>query len=467
MKQIFRKTLCCLFAALLICSAAASALAADAATSGSCGDNVNDVNWSLVDGVLTISGTGRMISPSGWKNLKNSITSIVVEEGVTSICTSAFDGCSYATSVSLPSTLTNISASAFCNCKSLTEVVIPEGVETIGHNLFTNCSGLVSLTLPGTLTTLADSAFAHCTSLVNLTLSEGIQELTQGAFMGCTSLTSVTVPSTVTKIEPGMFQNCNKLTSIYFLGDAPEVMATQSYANNTADPAFPSQVTLYYKADTSGWTDFPWNSYKIALWNDSDSPFLDVTDSMYCYDAVLWAVENGITSGTRTESAPGAGDGLFSPEKTCTRGEVVTFLWRANGEPKPASVNNPFSDVTEEDYFYNAVLWAVEQGVTTGTKDESGFGAGDGLFSPEKTCTHGEVVTFLWRANGKPAANGTSAVAAGYADTEFYQAAVSWADTAGLLASNKAFVPSDDCPRADIVTYLYLDSAEKTPETDH
>ena len=458
MKWAFKKTLCGLIVFLLICGLVPSVLAAETATSGSCGDNVNDVNWSLVDGVLTISGSGRMISPSGWKNLKSSITSIIVEEGVTSICTSAFDGCSAATSVSLPSTLTNISASAFCNCKSLTEVVIPEGVETIGHNLFTNCSGLVSLALPGTLTTLADSAFAHCTSLVNLTLSEGIQELTQGAFMGCTSLASVTVPASVTKIEPGMFRNCNKLSSIYFLGDAPEVVATQSYAADVPDPEFPSQVTVYYKADTNGWTSPPWDSYKTALWNDSDSPFLDVTDSTYYYDAALWALEQGVTTGTKAESAPGAGDGLFSPERICSRGEILTFLWRANGEPAPVSTQNPFSDVAEGDYCYQAVLWAVEHGITTGTRDESYFGAGDGLFSPAATCSHSEILTFLWRANGKPEAAAASALAAGYADTEFYKAAVAWADTNGLLMYNSAFVPTDGCSRADAMTYLYLDA---------
>ncbi|MGM9606065.1 MAG: leucine-rich repeat protein [Oscillospiraceae bacterium] len=459
MKRVLRKMLCGLAALLLICGPVPSVLAAEATASGSCGDNVNDVNWSLVDGVLTINGSGRMISPSGWKNLKASITSIVVEEGVTSICTSAFDGCSAATSVSLPSTLTNISASAFCNCKSLTEVVIPEGVQTIGHNLFTNCSGLVSLTLPGTLTTLADSAFAHCSSLVNLTLSEGIQELTQGAFMGCTSLASVIVPASVTKIEPGMFRNCNKLTGIYFLGDAPEVVATQSYAADVPDPEFPSQITIYYKADTNGWTSPTWNGYKTALWNDSDSPFLDVTDNMYYYDAALWAVEQGVTTGTQAESTPGAGDGLFSPERICTRGEVITFLWRANGKPEPVSTKNPFSDVAEGDYCYKAALWAVEQGITTGTQDESYFGAGDGLFSPARTCMYGEILTFLWRANGKPEANGSSALAAGYADAEYYKAAVAWADTTGLLVNNSVFVPTDSCPRADVVTYLYLDAA--------
>ena len=455
MKRIFKKTLCCLCAALLVCSFVPTASAATA-TSGDCGD---DATWTLKDGVLTIRGSGKMTSFTGWKTQRLSITSIVVEEGITSLCTYAFEGCSAAATVSLPSTLTNIGAGAFSNCQSLTEIVLPEGVQTIGTNSFTRCTGLVSITLPSTLTALADSAFATCSSLTNVTLSEGIEVLSQSAFMGCSALTSITIPSTVTTIEPGIFFNCTRLVSVYFLGDAPEVAPASMQSTPGNNPSFANRVTLYYKADANGWSSPTWNGYQTALWNDSDSPFLDVTDSAYYYDAALWALENGITQGTRLESAPGAGDGLFSPERTCTRGEVVTFLWRAHGKPAPVSTSNPFSDVAEGDYCYEAVLWAVEQGITTGTQEESYFGAGDGLFSPDRTCMYGEILTFQWRANGKPEATGASTLAAGYVDSDFYKASVAWADTNGLLVNNSAFVPTDGCPRADVVTYLYLDAA--------
>ncbi|MGM9606064.1 MAG: leucine-rich repeat protein [Oscillospiraceae bacterium] len=463
MKQAVQKTLCCLCACLQICAFAPSALAADTAASGTCGDGIT---WTLENGVLTISGSGRMTASSGWKNLRNSITSIVIEEGITSICTSALDGCAAATSVSLPSTLTNIGANAFCNCSGLTELELPEGLLTIGGNSFSGCSSLTSITLPGTLTALADSAFGRCKSLTSVTLSEGLVELSQSAFMGCDSLTSITLPSTVTKIGAGVFFNSTKLVSVYFMGDAPkEVMpaALNTLPNN--NPSFADRVTLYYKADANGWTSPTWNGYKTALWNDSDSPFLDVSDSAYYYDAVLWAVENKITSGTQAESAPGAGDGLFSPNNTCTRGEVVTFLWRTHGKPEPVSAYNPFSDVTEGDYFYDAVLWAVEQGITAGTKDESYFGAGDGLFSPGNTCSRAEVLTFLWRANGKPETAAVSTLADGYAETDYFKAAVAWANTNGLLVYNIAFSPADGCSRADVVTYLYLDAAKYSAGT--
>ena len=111
------------------------------------------------------------------------------------------------------------------------------------------------------------------------------------------------------------------------------------------------------------------------------NPFTDVKKSDYYYDAVIWAVENGITSGTSATK--------FSPNATCTRGQVVTFLWRAEGEPD-ASGTNPFSDVKSSDYFYKAVLWAVEEGITAGTSATK--------FSPNAACTRGQIVTFLYRA---------------------------------------------------------------------
>ena len=115
------------------------------------------------------------------------------------------------------------------------------------------------------------------------------------------------------------------------------------------------------------------------------NPFTDVPETMYYYKAILWAVEQGITTGTSATT--------FSPESTCTRGQVATFLWRACGKPAPATGENPFSDVSSSVYYYEPILWAVEQGITNGT--------GNGKFSPEDSCTRGQIVTFLYRALAK------------------------------------------------------------------
>lgn len=115
-------------------------------------------------------------------------------------------------------------------------------------------------------------------------------------------------------------------------------------------------------------------------------PFTDVPANSFYFNPVMWAIENGITNGT--------GSSTFSPNSSCQRAHVVTYLYRAAGYPEPTLMKNPFSDVTEDDFFYKAVLWAVQEGITTGTSDST--------FSPYDECMRAQIVTFLWRANGCP-----------------------------------------------------------------
>ena len=173
-----------------------------------------------------------------------------------------------------------------------------------------------------------------------------------------------------------------------------------------------------------------------------DNTFVDVAESDWYYSPVQWASATGITMGTSSD--------LFSPNATCTRGQVVTFLWRAMGEPEPTSAENPFRDVHTGDYYFDAVRWAVEQGITQGT--------GDGAFSPDAPCTRGHVVTFLWRAKGSPAATGGNPfddVPSGM----YYSDAVLWAVTRGITqgTSETQFSPEAPCTRAQVVTFLYRD----------
>ena len=174
------------------------------------------------------------------------------------------------------------------------------------------------------------------------------------------------------------------------------------------------------------------------------NPFSDVASGEYFYDPVLWAVNHTpqITKGTS--------DTTFSPDATCTRGQVVTFLWRAMGEPEPTSTANKFSDVATSDYFYKAVLWAVEKGITLGTSDTT--------FSPNDPCTRAHVVTFLWRAEGQPQASGTNPFA-DVASGQYYYSAVLWAVSKNITQGTSAttFSPDNPCTRAQIVTFLYRD----------
>ena len=167
--------------------------------------------------------------------------------------------------------------------------------------------------------------------------------------------------------------------------------------------------------------------------------FWDVRQGDYYYDAVKWAVEKRITEGT--------GANFFSPNASCTRAQMVTFLWRAAGSPAPKSTANPFTDVSASDYYYNAVLWAVENGITTGASADR--------FAPGATVSRAQTVTFLYRANGSPAANGASF--SDVAADEYYANAVAWAVQNGITTGtgNGKFSPNADCTRGQIVTLLY------------
>ena len=178
----------------------------------------------------------------------------------------------------------------------------------------------------------------------------------------------------------------------------------------------------------------------------SGIPFVDVSDSDYFYDAVLWAVQNDITSGTDATH--------FSPEATCTRAQVMTFLWRFQKCPDVTGYGtNPFIDVKPGDYYFPAVHWAVLGGFTKGT-DASHF-------SPDAGCTRAQVMTFLWRAAGEPwfAENDNPFV--DLKKDDYYYEAVLWAVfcdvTKGTDASH--FSPDLPCTRAQIVTFLYRNLA--------
>ncbi len=171
---------------------------------------------------------------------------------------------------------------------------------------------------------------------------------------------------------------------------------------------------------------------------EQENPFTDVADTAYYKDAVLWAVRQGITSGTTDET--------FRPNANCTRAQLVTFLWRAAGSPK-ASGSSPFSDVAKDAYYYDAVLWAVENGITSGTSATT--------FAPDAAVTRGQTVAFLHRAAGAPAASG-----ADFADVDansYYADAVAWASRQGITSgtTDKTFSPNASCTRGQIVTFLY------------
>ena len=174
--------------------------------------------------------------------------------------------------------------------------------------------------------------------------------------------------------------------------------------------------------------------------NPQTGVFVDVATGSYYEDAVDWAVENGITKGTD--------DTHFSPDGICTRAQAVTFLWRTAGSPASKTSTMPFTDVPVGSYYYDAVLWAVENGITKGTSDTT--------FSPNMTCTRAQIVAFLWRSEKSPAA-GTANPFADVKSTAYYADAVLWAVKENITkgTTSTTFSPNADCTRAQIVTFLW------------
>ena len=176
-----------------------------------------------------------------------------------------------------------------------------------------------------------------------------------------------------------------------------------------------------------------------------NNPFIDVPAGSYYEDAVIWAVDKGITTGTSATT--------FNPNGICTRAQAVTFLWRAAGSPAAKSAVMPFTDVKAGSYNYDAVLWAVENGITKGTSDT--------MFSPDATCSRAQIVTFLWRSQKSPAA-GTANPFTDVKASAYYADAVLWAVKEDVTkgTTNTTFSPDANCTRAQIVTFIWRALAE-------
>ena len=225
-------------------------------------------------------------------------------------------------------------------------------------------------------------------------------------------------------IETGIFEYAENVTV-----DGTEYMLT---------PVLAGMPTLYSLAPETVLANA---AYAIPEDNSMESFFVDIPADAYYYDAVLWAAKNGIASGIDETH--------FAPDADCTRAQAVTFLWRAAGSPAPESTTMPFSDVAANSYYTQAVLWAVENGITVGIDKTH--------FAPNTACTRAQATTFLWRAAGSPAPKSTTMPFSDVATNSYYAQAVLWAAENGITVGTTAntFSPADNCTRAQIVTFLY------------
>lgn len=305
--------------------------------------------------------------------------------------------------------------------------VLSDGVLTVsGSGECTNAwmnnyspNNVTKIVIGSGITSIGKAAFQGCAYVKSVDIANGVTKICRGAFTQCWALESVIIPTSVNTIEMTAFGNAisgSTMNDVYYCGSAAQW----------------GRISIGEHNDSLLKASFHYNY-------DPNMSFTDVAAGSYCYDAVQWAVANGITNGTDTTH--------FSPNAGCTRGQVVTFLWRAAGEPT-VSGNVGFVDVAPGSYCYEAVKWAVANGITKGTDATH--------FSPNATCTRGQVVTFMYRAAGEPAVGGSNGFVDVAAGSYCYNA-VQWAVAKGITKGTDAthFSPSATCTRGQVVTFLY------------
>ena len=427
-----KKLLALLLAVVLAVGLLPTAFAADAPTSGTCGENLT---WSYSDGVLTISGAGEMDASFqdwfyGWFYYQDSIKSVVIEDGVTTIDANAFAQFYSLTSVSIPDSVTIIGHHAFYGCENLTDMTIPDGVTSIGVAAFLGCKSLTSLTIPDGVTTIDNEAFGYC-SLTSLTIPNGVTSIGERAFGYCTSLTDVTIPDSVTTIDSNAFWGCESLTDVYYGGsnaqwgqilcngdDFFQGIWQLTFSNGGQEAARLDGATIHYNSTGPDTT-------KPAEPEPEKPAFTDVPAGEWYAAPVAWAIEKNITNGTT--------DTTFSPNQTCTHAQILTFLYRANRGKGAAAAED----------MAKAVSWAREKGMI------------DGSFDPNAHCTRADAMKYIWQAFGSPSAadNSFTDVPAG-ADCA---AAVSWGVANGVTNgyTDGTFRPGNTCTRGQIVTFLH------------
>ena len=297
---------------------------------------------------------------------------------------------------------------------NLTEVVLPESIHGIGNACFLDCTALTDMELPANLTYIYGRSFQN-TGLRSITLADA--DDSYSTFIGGYA-----------------FGDCDELETVRFAGIAWDI-DEEAFANTT--------VTAWYPVNDTTWNEYTKAQYGGTItWNAYDPDlFMDVAVGSFYHEPVVWAVENGITTGTS--------DTTFNPGGECLRAHVVTFLWRAAGSPEPVSMDNPFVDVRQSDFFYKAVLWAVEEGITNGTDATH--------FSPSIPCNRATVVTFLYRSLNGPAVDSAENPFTDVPAGDWFTEAVVWAVKNGITNGISAteFAPAALCSRAQIVTFLY------------
>lgn len=508
---------------------------AEIVASGDCSSqsNPDSVSWKLdSNGLLTISGKGYMnnygLSLSKTAPWGTDIKSVVVESGVLNVGARSFYHCDKLMSVTLSESVDGIGNSAFEGCTSLRSIDLPDSLDYICDSLFKGCTALESVVIPEKVIDIRESAFAGCTNLTEVYFPDGLKDIKSGAFEYCRKLKSVTIPDSVLFPGSSIFARCYSLESVKlsanqvgignytfvgctnlksltigknfsFAGEYAFGLDINGLYDSVSYGAVPYLNDVYYAGSPAEWTNveyckenfqlarihyydtgsnhkytdtvYPasctstgriehvctcgikYTEYLCELGHEfvdnicvrcgasaSTDGFTDISSDKYYFDAVNWAVGNGITLGTTIST--------FSPNDVCTRAQIVTFLWRAAGRPVYNDGVLQFVDVPQSAYYYNAVKWAERNNITEGTDSTH--------FSPNATCTRAQIVTLLMRAN-RFTDDAPKVDFVDVTDGSYYYKAVCWATKYGVTLGTDAthFSPNAGCTRAQVVTFLY------------
>lgn len=460
---------------------------------------------------VRIPGNIAKISEGAFQDC-TALTDLTLEEGVRYLRGSAFRNCKKLRAVTFPESLSLVDENAFDGCASLAAVqILRTGKTAFKTDAFVGCpiqrvdaasaKGWCASTFDNPAANplyAAKKLYVNGTLLTALDFPKSVTVIHDYSFVNCASLTSVLIPEAVTAIGTDAFLGCSGLTDLYFAAGKTDMNQLLQGYRTASSQDVPGSVRRHYsvakvnthwvlEAENVGQTctQDGVNRYRCAcgfsrtetapaahIWDKgrvtvpptetengtrlytctrcgktrteqiSNNPFSDVKQGKYYYRPVLWALYHDpqITSGTDASH--------FSPNGSCTRAQVVTFLWRAVGKPEPTAASNPFTDVKQDKYYYQAILWAVEQGITVGVDDTH--------FRPNQVCTRAQVMTFLWKARGKPKPAGTENPFVDVRSDKYFYHAVLWAVGAGVTkgVDPAHFCPGRTCTRAQVVTFL-------------
>lgn len=427
----------------------------------------------------------------------SALSTIGIPSGCTSVGSYAFAGTAIK-SISVPKSVTNIGEGAFSGCKKLSYAELPSGISAVSGSLFSGCTALEAFFVKddssygGSGMTIETNAFYGCTALREVGIYSRADSLriAKNAFSGCKGLKSVSIDCRSLVLDDNAFPSSAKIDYINISGEYGYV-APNAFQGVSTTVVYPANGTKWgeHKGENYGgslvWESYDnhvhdykttvvtptcsergYTIYECKSCNEKfessyvrqlghsfvngecsvcgiKNPFTDIDAQgkhVYYTDAIIWAAENNITSGYTATS--------FLPDGQCTRGQVVTFLWRLAGQPEPTNSKSGFADVMDNAYYTKAVTWAAERGITTGVDDTH--------FAPNATVTRAQFVTFLWRYLDRPV-YGTFNPFTDVSSSSVFAPAILWAYENGVTAGTTAttFAPGATATRAQVVTFLY------------